>query len=279
MGFVRASRRGPFRPKLGQHFLKSGDVVERILRAVGAGSGDAVVEIGPGRGALTAPLLAAGIHVLAFELDDTLASRLEREHEGSSLVVHRGDALDADFGAILGEASATVPLPLVGNLPYGAATPMIRAFVRRADLFSRLVVMVQLEVADRLVAGPRDKAYGFLTLDVGAHAGGRKLFDVPRTSFEPPPKVISSVVELIPHPPRPGTEGALAVASAGFTTRRKTLVNSLAALWGREKALETVQGLDLLPTVRAEELPLETFYALSERLGPRRGVDRAATIP
>ena len=254
-------------------------MAERILGAVGAGSGDAVVEIGPGRGALTTPLLAAGVRVIAFELDDTLADRLESEFEGSPLVVRRGDALDADFDAVLAEAGVTAPLPLVGNLPYGAATPMIRAFVRRADLFSRLVVMVQLEVADRLVAGPREAAYGFLTLDVGAHAEGRKLFDVPRTSFEPPPKVTSSVVELIPHPPRPGTEGALAVASAGFTTRRKTLVNSLTALWGREKALETVRDLGLLPTVRAEELSLATFHALSERLGPRRSVVPAATIP
>ena len=145
---------------------------------------------------------------------------------------------------------------------------MIRAFVRRPDLFSRLVVMVQREVADRLVSPPGGDAYGYLTLDVGAHASARKLFDVGRGEFSPPPKVQSSVVELVPFPVAEGADAALKVASAGFTSRRKTLVNALTPLWGRERAAGAVAEAGLPPTARAETLGLDVFRRLSLSLGP-----------
>ena len=147
---------------------------------------------------------------------------------------------------------------------------MIRAFVRRPDLFSRIVVMIQKEVADRLVASSRDAAYGYLTVDVGVHATSRRLFDVGPREFDPPPKVVSTVVEILPHPAASEAATLLAVASAGFQTRRKTLVNSLTALWGRERAIEAVAAAGLLPTARAEELPLETFGRLAALLGEKR---------
>lgn len=265
---MRASSAGRPRPRWGQHFLVNAGTVRKILDALGAGEGDTVVEIGPGRGALTRPLLDRGVRVLAFEIDPPLAARLSAELSERALFVEVENALHADVGAALARIGAEPPVPLVGNLPYETATPMIRAFVRRPDLFSRLVVMVQKEVADRLVAPPGGDAYGFLTLDVGAHASAKKLFEVSRGEFSPPPKVFSSVVSLVPRAAGDGADAALKVASAGFTSRRKTLVNALTPLWGRERAAAAVSDAGLPPTARAETLSLDVFRALSASLGP-----------
>jgi len=265
---VRASRKRPH-PRYGQHFLADGGVARKILDALGA-SGEIVVEIGPGRGALTRPLLARGVRVVAFEIDAALAATLRREFAGAPLSVLTADALEVDVAEALADAGVSPPVPLAGNLPYDSATPMLRAFVRKPGLFSRLVVMIQKEVADRLLARPRTPEYGYLTLDVGAHAAARRLFDVKPGAFLPPPGVMSTVVELTPHPPAPDAVRSLAVASAGFTLRRKTLVNALTPLYGRENAAAAVAALGLLPTVRAEELTLAEFAALSLRLDPAR---------
>ncbi len=280
---MRASRR----PRWGQNFLADPRLALRIADALGAGPGETVVEIGSGRGALTGPLLARGLRVVAFEIDPVLAASLRAGAAGRALVVVTEDALRADVGAALAAAGASPPVPLVGNLPYESATPMLRAFVRRADLFTRLVVMVQREVADRLTARPRTGAYGFLTLDIGAHAAVRRLFDVGPGAFSPPPKVTSSVVELLPHPAVEGAEGALTAASAAFTTRRKSLRNALAARWGRERAADALAAAGVPPLTRAEELSLSHFAALAVALGvppetPSKGRSRrrpAATIP
>lgn len=264
---MRASSTGRARPPRGQHFLVNATTIRKILDALGAGEGETVVEIGPGRGALTRPLLDRGVRVLAFEIDPPLAARLSAELSERALFVETEDALRADVGAALDRIGTTPPVPLVGNLPYESATPMIRAFVRRPDLFSRLVVMVQREVADRLVSPPGGDAYGFLTLDVGAHASARRLFDVGRGEFSPPPRVTSSVVELVPRAASAGTDAALKVASAGFTLRRKTLVNALTPLWGRERAADAVAEAGLPPTARAETLGLDVFRRLSVSLG------------
>ena len=265
---MRASRKRPH-PRYGQHFLADGGVCRKILDALGE-SGGTVVEIGPGRGALTRPLLARGVRVVAFEIDAALAAALRREFAGAPLSVLTADALEVDVAEALADAGVSPPVPLVGNLPYDSATPMLRTFVRKPGLFSRLVVMIQKEVADRLLARPRTPAYGYLTLDVGAHAAARRVFDVRPGAFLPPPGVMSTVVELTPHPPAPDAVRSLAVASAGFTLRRKTLVNALTPPYGRENAAAAVAALGLLPTVRAEELTLAEFAALSLRLDPAR---------
>lgn len=280
---MRASRR----PRWGQNFLADPRLARRIADALGAGPGETVVEIGPGRGALTAPLLARGCRVVAFEIDPRLATSLRSGVPGESLVVVMEDALRADVSAALAAAGAAPPVSLVGNLPYESATPMLRAFVRRADLFARLVVMVQREVAERLAARPRTAAYGYLTLDIGAHAKVRRLFDVGPGAFSPPPKVTSSVVELLPHPAVNGAEEALAVASIAFTARRKSLLNALAARWGRGRAAGGLAAVGIPPLTRAEELPLSRFVELAEALGavpemPLKGRSRrkaTATIP
>jgi 16S rRNA (adenine1518-N6/adenine1519-N6)-dimethyltransferase len=265
LAFVRASRR----PRLGQNFLSSPRTAGRIVDALGTPAGSWVVEVGPGKGALTRPLLARGLKVLAVEVDAVLAGRLREALGGEDLRVVEADALAFDPAAALAEAGASPPVPLVANLPYESATPMVRAFARRRDLFSRLVVMVQREVAERICGRPGDDGYGFLSVDVAFHAAARRLFDVPPGDFSPRPKVVSTVVELVPAAPPEDAAGAIAVASAGFGVRRKTLVNGLSAGWGREAASAAVASAGLLPTVRAEELPPEGFLALARRLGPR----------
>jgi 16S rRNA (adenine1518-N6/adenine1519-N6)-dimethyltransferase len=265
---VKGSSEVRRRPRYGQHFLRNARTIEKILDAVGAGAGETVVEVGPGQGALTRPLLARGIRVVAFEIDRQLHGALLAELGDRGLSLHCVDALEADVDGALRSAGAAPPVPLVGNLPYESATPMIRAFVRRPDLFSRLVTMIQKEVADRLVSPPGGEAFGFLTLDVGAHASARRLFDVSRGDFSPQPLVKSSVIELVPHAAAPDARAALAVASAGFLMRRKTLVNGLTPLWGREAAQAAIEKAGLPATVRAETLDLATFQRLAALLGP-----------
>jgi 16S rRNA (adenine1518-N6/adenine1519-N6)-dimethyltransferase len=260
---VKASRR----PRWGQNFLADPRFSRRIVDALGLAPGETVVEIGPGRGALTGLLLEAGLRVVAIEIDARLAVSLRSAAAGRPLVVVTEDARRADLGALLLAVGAAPPVSLVGNLPYESATPMLRAFVRRADLLTRLVVMVQREVADRLAARPGTRAWGYLSLDVGAHAKVRRLFDVPPGAFSPPPKVTSSVVELLPHPAPPGAEEALAVASTAFMSRRKAILNALVPRWGRERAAEALAEVGILPLTRAEELPLLRFVELAKALG------------
>jgi len=265
LAFVRASRR----PRLGQNFLSSPRTAARIVDALGAEAGSWVVEVGPGKGALTRPLLARGVRVVAVEVDPRLAARLTEELHGEDLRVVEADALDLDPAAALAEAGAIPPVPLVANLPYESATPMVRAFARRRDVFTRLVVMVQREVAERICGRPGGEGYGFLSVDVALHGAARRLFDVPPGDFTPRPKVVSTVVEVVPREPDADAAGAIAVASAGFSARRKTLANSLGAAWGKEAAAAAVAALGLAPTARAEELPPEAFLDLARRLGPR----------
>ncbi len=264
---MRASRR----PRLGQNFLSSPRTASRIVDALAAPADGWVVEIGPGRGALTRPLLSRGIRVLAVEIDALLAARLEAELGGEGLRIVKEDALRFDPAAALAEAGAAPPVPLVANLPYESATPMVRAFARRRDLFSRLVVMVQREVAERICSRPGEEGYGFLSVDVAFHAKARRLFDVPPGDFTPRPKVVSTVVELVPAAPPDEAAAAISVASAGFAVRRKTLTNALGAVWGREAAAAAVAGAGLSPTARAEELGPEAFLSLARLLGPRPG--------
>jgi 16S rRNA (adenine1518-N6/adenine1519-N6)-dimethyltransferase len=265
LAFVRASRR----PRLGQNFLASSRTAGRIVDALGAPEGAWVVEVGPGKGALTRPLLARGLKVAAIEVDAVLAARLREELSGDAFRLVEGDALEVDPAALLAEAGAAPPVPLVANLPYESATPMVRAFARRSDLFARLVVMVQREVAERICGRPGEEGYGFLSVDVGLHAAARRLFDVPPGDFRPRPKVTSSVVEIVPREPDALAAAAISVASAGFAGRRKTLTNALGAAWGREAAAKAVADAGLLPTARAEELAPEAFLVLARLLGPR----------
>ncbi|MGA2116047.1 MAG: 16S rRNA (adenine(1518)-N(6)/adenine(1519)-N(6))-dimethyltransferase RsmA [Bryobacteraceae bacterium] len=240
------------RQRLGQHFLRNGAILERIAAAACPQSEVAVVEIGPGRGALTEKLLARAQRVVAIELDAELVRYLRRKFAGESrLEMVEGDALSADL-----EQWGSVPI--VGNLPYYAATPILERAIRLKP--PRAVFLIQKEVAERLVAQPGQRAYGYLTLATALFASARLLFEVKPGAFVPPPAVDSAVVLLEPRAVVPEAGGVLELISHAFRHKRKTLRNNLAPVYG--KTVETWPEAGL----RAEQIPLSGFLELYARV-------------
>ena len=240
------------RQKLGQHFLRNPAILERIAAAVCPRPEPTVVEIGPGRGALTAKLLEKSSRVVAIELDPDLAGHLRQKfaHE-PRLEIVEADALSADLGQ-------WGSVPIAGNLPYYVATPIIEKTIRLYP--PRAVFLIQKEVAERLVAQPGERAYGFLTVATGLFASARLLFEVKPGAFQPPPAVDSAVVLLEPRPAVPHANGVLELMSHAFRHKRKTLRNNLAPVYGQ--AVETWPEAGL----RAEQIPLAGFLELYGRV-------------
>lgn len=243
--------------KWGQHFLINTNAVTRIVEAVAPEPGELVLEIGPGRGALTRTLVENYERVAAIEIDPVLAERLETSLP--SLDVRLGDAVEAELP---GE-----PFVAVGNLPYNVATPIIRRLAAHEPM-RRGVFMVQKEVADRIVAAPGTEAYGWFSLAVQAYGSVKPLLTLGPGSFKPRPKVSSAVVifERAPRTFVTGPEQLLKVASQAFTQRRKTLLNALSAGRDRERLREAIESVALPADVRAEQLSLEQFDRLTEAL-------------
>jgi 16S rRNA (adenine1518-N6/adenine1519-N6)-dimethyltransferase len=246
------------RQKLGQHFLASAGTLEKIaLAACGDGVGLAV-EIGPGKGALTERLLAHAQRVVAFELDPELAAYLtERWAAEPRLSIRQADALQTDFTGWQGETDAV----LAGNLPYYVATAIISRFLRAPGELRRGTFLIQKEVADRIVARPGTRDYGYLSVECQYLATVEYLFTVPPGAFRPPPKVNSAVVRLTPRL-MGGTSASgafLHFASACFRQKRKTLRNNLA---GRYDVAALGQNARL--TQRAEELTVDELICLFE---------------
>lgn len=248
------------RKRFGQHFLVDSGVLEAIVAAIDPRPGEALVEIGPGLGALTAPLLARVPTLVAVELDRDVAARLRARFSPAQLQLHEADALQFDFSTLAG------PLRLVGNLPYNISTPLL---FRIADLAAHLRdghFMLQKEVVDRMVAQPRSPDYGRLSVLLQWHFHLESLFEVPPEAFDPPPKVMSAVVRLIPRRPeeRPQVdEQALRrVLAAAFAQRRKMLRGTLKPLFSPAQ----LEALQVAPTARAEELALEDFVRLAHAL-------------
>ena len=260
----------PARKRWGQHFLASGATAERIVAAAQLSPGDTVLEIGPGDGALTRPLMAAGARVLAIEIDPKRAESLSAElARRPGVTIVRGDALAKPLAAWLSEAGLPAPAVMVANLPYNVATPILTRALEERDAIDRIVATVQREVAERFVAPPASKAYGYLSVRSVALAQGRILFDIPPGAFRPRPKVTSSVLELspLPHPLPVEVRGrALSLASLGFRSRRKTLVNALASVASRETLESALAAIGQSARSRAEELSFEEYVALSERV-------------
>jgi 16S rRNA (adenine1518-N6/adenine1519-N6)-dimethyltransferase len=260
--------RFPPRKRWGQHFLASPRIAERIVEAAALGARDTVIEVGPGEGALTRPLSRRVAKVLAIEIDPARARALAEEFAGIEAVrILQGDVLEKSFSAWLAAAGWSGPAVLVANLPYNAATPILRTAIEEPHAISRVVATVQREVARRFAARPRQDGYGYLSIRTAAYAQARVLFDLPPGAFRPLPKVVSSVLELSPRedslePAR--RHRALIVASLGFRSRRKTLANALAALAPRAAWEKALTGIGKSPRARAEELGLEDYLALAE---------------
>ena len=251
--------------RFGQHFLLDLNLTRRIARAAAPLDAGTVVEVGPGPGGLTRALLLEGAaNVVAIELDRRAIDAL-RELEAAAdgrLALLEADALQVD-PASLGPA----PRRIVANLPYNVSTPLLVRWLHAADDLADMVLMFQKEVVDRLVAAPRSKDYGRLSVLAQHVCEVRRLFDIPPSAFVPPPKVISSVARLTPRPAadrladlRPLER----VTAAAFGQRRKMLRGSLAGLFGDPTSVLTDLGLS--PTARAEELSVADFVRLAGRL-------------
>ena len=260
----------PARKRWGQHFLIRSETAVRIVEAARIGPGETVIEVGPGDGALTRPLADRAGRLLAIEIDPLRADALERQLAGRPGVrVRRGDVLEKPFQSWLADEEWSPPAVLVSNLPYNAATPILLSAIEERGAISRAVATVQKEVARRFVAIPGADAYGYLSVRAAAFARVRVLFDLPPGAFRPPPKVTSSVLELVPRAEgiEPSSRArALALASLAFRFRRKTLPNALSSAADRSRVERELAALGREPRVRAEELSLDDYVALAARL-------------
>jgi len=247
------------RRSLGQHFLADPNIVDRIVAVADVGPGDRVVEIGAGTGTLTRALAEAGARVVAYEVDEGLRPVLAEVLDGVDGVELRfGDAASADLAAELGAG----PWIMVANLPYGVGTTILLRVLRQVPPVTRMVVMVQLEVARRLVAGPGSKEYGLPSVIVRLHARARIEFTVSPQVFVPPPRVTSAVVRLDRVEAPAAADRAVELAAAGFGQRRKMLRRSLASVLADPEAGLAAAGID--GTARAEDLDVADWLRLAE---------------
>ncbi len=259
----------PHRPRkrFGQHFLHDAGIIGRLVSAIRPSADDNLIEIGPGEGVLTGPLLETGARVTAIELDRDLAAALpERLGFPERLEVIQADVLEVDLAAVGGER-----MRVVGNLPYNISTPiMFHLFAWRESIVD-MHFMLQKEVVDRLVASPGSKQYGRLSVMAAFHCRMERLFTVPPGAFRPPPKVDSAIIRMVPKTLDEAMLERLPrleeVVRHAFGQRRKTLRNALKGLLD-EKAIEAA-GID--PKARAETISLEGFLDLVNQ------VDASAT--
>ncbi len=244
--------------RFGQHFLTDAHYIERIVNAINPQAQDTMVEIGPGPGALTAPLLERLGHLHAVEIDRDLAAALRKRYPAQKFSLHEADVLGFDF-AVLGERFRAV-----GNLPYNISTPFLFHLAAYAEHLTDAVFMLQKEVVDRMVAAPDTDAYGRLSVMLQVRFKMQRLFDVPPGAFAPPPKVDSAIVRMTPLPagrPRARNEELFArLVTAGFGQRRKTLGNTLKPFLS--PAEMAAVGIDAKR--RAETLSVNEFIALAD---------------
>jgi 16S rRNA (adenine1518-N6/adenine1519-N6)-dimethyltransferase len=248
------------RKRFGQHFLHDPGVLRRIVEAIAAAPGDAVVEIGPGEGALTRPLLERLERLAAIEIDRDLARRLAEEFPEDRLKIICADALDYDF------SSFPSGVRIVGNLPYNISTPILFHLSRYADRVRDMHFMLQREVVERMVAKHSTPDYGRLSVMLQTRFNMKKLFNVAPGAFRPPPKVDSAVVRLIPIAERPEYDAKVfeKIVREAFSARRKTLRNALPL----EPADYEDLGLD--PKLRPENLSPADYVRIALRASSSR---------
>ncbi|MEZ5563702.1 MAG: 16S rRNA (adenine(1518)-N(6)/adenine(1519)-N(6))-dimethyltransferase RsmA [Gammaproteobacteria bacterium] len=247
------------RKRFGQHFLHDGNIIRKIIAHVAPAASDHFVEIGPGQGAITRPLLASGARLDAIEIDRDLARALPDRVQTERCTVHCADALAFDFGSL---AAPDEKLRLVGNLPYNISTPLLFHFLRHGAVWQDLHVMLQKEVGERMAAAAGSKTYGRLTVALALRCRIEPLFDISPGSFNPPPQVDSVFLRLVPHPVPLANADILSIAdrlaTAAFGMRRKRLSNGLRSL--ATAAEITAAGID--PGLRPEQLPPAAWLQL-----------------
>ena len=252
------------RKRFGQNFLIDQQVIADIVNAVAPKRDDCVVEIGPGLGALTAPLLQRLDHLHVVEIDRDIIARLKKQYPSDKLTIHEGDALEFDFGTL---ASSGRQLHIVGNLPYNISTPLLFHLASFADCVYDMHFMLQKEVVERMVAEPGTADFGRLSVMLQYRFVMDWLLDVPPESFDPAPKVDSAVVRLIP---RLAAELTVkdeakfaALVTAAFAQRRKMLRNNLKDIL----ADADFARLGIAPTARAEQLSLDDYVRMANSQG------------
>ena len=252
------------RKRFGQNFLIDQQVIADIVNAVAPKRDDCVVEIGPGLGALTAPLLQRLDHLHVVEIDRDIIARLRKQYSPDKLTIHEGDALEFDFCAL---AAGGRQLHIVGNLPYNISTPLLFHLASFANSVYDMHFMLQKEVVERMVAEPGTADFGRLSVMLQYRFVMDWLLDVPPESFDPAPKVDSAVVRLIP---RPAAELTVkdeakfaALVTAAFAQRRKMLRNNLKDVL----VDEDFARLGIAPTARAEQLSLDDYGRMANSLG------------
>jgi 16S rRNA (adenine1518-N6/adenine1519-N6)-dimethyltransferase len=252
------------RKRFGQNFLHDQAVIYNILGSLQAQAHEHWVEIGPGQGALTKPLLNKGVRLDVVELDRDLVAWLQKQFSNQpQLTIHSADALQFDFARL---ASAGEKLRIIGNLPYNISTPLLFHLLENTRVIEDMTFMLQKEVVERMCAGPGSKTYGRLSIMMQYYCASEFLFEVPPESFEPPPKVTSAIIKLTPHREAPVVVNHLAqmgrIITLAFSGRRKTLRNALKKIID-EKTLLT---LDIDPVRRPETLTLQEYAAISNAL-------------
>jgi len=255
----------PSKPKFGQNFLRDPQAIERIANALGDLSGETVLEIGPGRGAITAALAARAQQVIAIELDRELAGFLREHFPADRVRIVQADVLDFDFAAAAAEAGKR--LPVAGNLPYYITSPILMKLAQNHAFLDRAVLMAQREVAERIVAAPGSRDYGVLSVTVQMYGPVTPLFTLPPGAFSPPPDVHSTVFRwrFAPRFAELGVEEErfLRFVRAAFAQKRKTLANNLRAAGYAPLAIQHASVRALIPAqARAEALTLEQMAHL-----------------
>ena len=247
------------RKRFGQHFLHDPGVLKRIIEAIDPAPGDAVVEIGPGEGALTRPLLERTGRLTAIEIDRDLAAALAEEYSSRGLSVETADVLEFDFSAL------PAGLRVVGNLPYNISTPILFRLARYAGRVRDMHFMLQREVVQRMVARHSTPDYGRLSVMLQTRFSMQKLFNVSAGAFRPPPKVESAVVRLVPRKEKPQFDEATLekVVREAFSARRKTLRNALSL------APEDYAALGIDPRLRPENLAPADYVRITQRICAR----------
>lgn len=252
------------RKRFGQNFLQDASVIANIVHAVNPQPDDVVIEIGPGLGAITKPLLAALKHLHVVEIDRDIISRLQTEFPAERLSIHAGDALAFDFASV-----AEGKLKIVGNLPYNISTPLLFHLATYGQKVTDMHFMLQKEVIERMVAEPSTADYGRLTVMLQYRFEMENILHVPPEAFWPPPKVDSAVVRMIPAPGRCGVASdellLEQVVTTAFSQRRKTLKNNLKGLLDADG----FAALEMDPGLRPENLPVEDYVRLANYLSAK----------